>query len=80
MPVPSHQRKALTSIANKNEVRGLCDAFGAEEVEDGDPPAAPQHCICSGGGSTAAATRENKPGARALPSSGCTPADTAGTG
>lgn len=41
MAVPPHQRKALTSIANKNEVRGLCNAFGAGEVEDCDPPVAP---------------------------------------
>lgn len=80
MAVPPHQRKALTSIANKNEVRGLCNAFGAGEVEDCDPPVIPQRWVCSGRGSSAAATRENNPGARALHSSGSPPTDTAGTG
>lgn len=30
MPIPSYQRKALTSFVNKNELQGLGDAFGLQ--------------------------------------------------
>lgn len=62
----------------------MCNAFGAGEVEDCDPPVAPlcppQRWVCSGRGSTAAAHGENNPRTRALHSSGSIPTDTAGTG
>lgn len=65
------------STANKNEVPGLGDAFGAEEVEDWGPPVPPQGWLCSAQGE---APELQQPRGKSRAQPGVHPTDTAGTG